>query len=331
VYPPADPAAPEEADDPVQRFLGELNQLRNSAGMPSYRQLAARAHYSRSALWRAARGSHLPSREIALALACACGGDRAEWDRKWCAARAQASMSRPAADDHGKAAPSAAPAASSAQPARRAGQRYFSPPRRSPSGQRRLPPSRGRLRRHQPPRSVQRPGSPGLPMVMIPMSATARPISNGSSSRTCTGQMTSYTAGLSFTTPTSAMPAGVTSSGRTPPDGGSPSSPGGFPTTASRPQAARKMPRLTRGGMCLPRPAGAAFGSRPISPWARCAAPRPSPAAGQTSSTRASGRRRLRRRHRHRGTQAVFARYQAACLRRGMFGYVWRSALDGSA
>jgi hypothetical protein len=112
---PADPAAPAAADDPVRRLLEELNQLRNSAGMPSYRQLAARTHYSRSALWRAARSSRLPSREITLALACACGGDRAEWDRKWCATRAQAFIARAATGDPGQSLPSAVPAALPAQ------------------------------------------------------------------------------------------------------------------------------------------------------------------------------------------------------------------------
>jgi hypothetical protein len=109
---PADPAAPAEADDPVQRLVGELNQLRISAGKPSYRQLAARTYYSRSTLWRATHGSRLPSREITLALACACGGGKAEWDRRWCAARAQASIARAATGEPGQAA---APAAQAAQ------------------------------------------------------------------------------------------------------------------------------------------------------------------------------------------------------------------------
>src|SRR5450756_1107011 len=79
---PSDPAAL-PAKDPVQRLVAELDHLRGATGMASYRKLAARTHYSRSALWRATRGSRLPSRDITLALASACGGDIAEWDRKW--------------------------------------------------------------------------------------------------------------------------------------------------------------------------------------------------------------------------------------------------------
>jgi hypothetical protein len=122
---PADLPAPTAADDPVRRFREELNQLRNSAGVPSYRQLAARAHYSRSALWRASRGSRLPSREITLALACACGGDKDEWDRKWCAARAQSLIAPLATDAPDPAVPPAAAALLPVPTARR---------RRGPSG-----------------------------------------------------------------------------------------------------------------------------------------------------------------------------------------------------
>jgi hypothetical protein len=110
----ADPVAPAETDDPVQRLVAELNQLRISAGKPSYRQLADRTYYSRSALWRATRSSRQPSRDITLALACACGGDRAEWDRKWSAMRAQASANA-AATGPGRAAPSVAEATRPAQ------------------------------------------------------------------------------------------------------------------------------------------------------------------------------------------------------------------------
>ena len=122
----ADPATPAEATDRAQLLVAELNQLRVSAGMPSYRQLAARTHYSRSALWRATHSPYLPSREITLALASACGGDRAEWDRKWHTARVQAATGRAATSDPGQASPPAA----------------ATPPARALPGRRRLP---GRL------------------------------------------------------------------------------------------------------------------------------------------------------------------------------------------
>jgi hypothetical protein len=111
---PPDPAIAAEVSDPVLRLVTELNELRESAGRPSYRQLAARTHYSRSALWRATHGPRLPSRDITLALACACGGDKAEWDRKWCAARAEASARHLAAGE-------SRPAAFHVAPPRRAG------------------------------------------------------------------------------------------------------------------------------------------------------------------------------------------------------------------
>lgn len=46
---------------PLQRFAWELRQLRLRAGRPSYRELAARVHYSASMLSEAAAGLSLPS------------------------------------------------------------------------------------------------------------------------------------------------------------------------------------------------------------------------------------------------------------------------------
>ena len=97
-------SAASPAADPALRVIAELNQLRAAAGMPSYRKLAASTNYSRSTLWRATRGSRLPARDITLALAAACGGDIAEWDRKWRAADAQASQARTLGRDDGTTA-----------------------------------------------------------------------------------------------------------------------------------------------------------------------------------------------------------------------------------
>ncbi|WP_181803683.1 helix-turn-helix domain-containing protein [Streptomyces shenzhenensis] len=71
---------------PVERFAWELRKLRAAAGAPGYRQLAARAHYSASALSTAASGKTLPTREVTLAFVAACGGDVEEWAGKWAAA-----------------------------------------------------------------------------------------------------------------------------------------------------------------------------------------------------------------------------------------------------
>ncbi|WP_192809912.1 nSTAND1 domain-containing NTPase [Actinomadura rudentiformis] len=68
---------------PVERLAWELRRLRDQAGRPSYRELAQRAHFSRSTLAEAANGMRLPSLEATLAYAVACGGDRAEWERRW--------------------------------------------------------------------------------------------------------------------------------------------------------------------------------------------------------------------------------------------------------
>ncbi|GAA2085861.1 hypothetical protein GCM10009801_47850 [Streptomyces albiaxialis] len=75
---PVDPA-----EGPVQRFAYELRKLRQEAGGPTYRRLAARCDYSVTTLSQAAAGERLPSLPVALAYATACGGDREEWERRW--------------------------------------------------------------------------------------------------------------------------------------------------------------------------------------------------------------------------------------------------------
>ncbi|MFI6603915.1 helix-turn-helix domain-containing protein [Nonomuraea sp. NPDC050536] len=83
---PENPVDPEAG--PVQRFAWQLRQLREQAGTPGYRHLAKRAHYSPSTLADAAKGERLPSLEVALAYAEACGGDPEEWRARWTAASA---------------------------------------------------------------------------------------------------------------------------------------------------------------------------------------------------------------------------------------------------
>jgi hypothetical protein len=67
----------------VEAFAHALRELRVSAGTPPYRAMARRAGYSASALSAAASGAALPSLEVALAYAGACGGDREEWMARW--------------------------------------------------------------------------------------------------------------------------------------------------------------------------------------------------------------------------------------------------------
>lgn len=83
-HPSGDPA-----DDPAERFASELRALRHSAGGPTYRQMSARTGQPSSALSAAVQGGQLPSLDVALAYAEACDGDRAEWERRWRAARAE--------------------------------------------------------------------------------------------------------------------------------------------------------------------------------------------------------------------------------------------------
>ncbi|MFH8349573.1 hypothetical protein [Streptomyces sp. NPDC018045] len=78
-----------DADTPLVRFAADLRRLREKAGSPTYRQLAARAHYSIATLSDAAAGRRLPSLPVALAYVRACGGDVRQWERRWHALAAE--------------------------------------------------------------------------------------------------------------------------------------------------------------------------------------------------------------------------------------------------
>jgi hypothetical protein len=67
----------------LARFAAELRELRTRAGGPTYRELALGAFYSASTLSQAASGLVIPTRGVTLAFVSACGGDVAEWDRRW--------------------------------------------------------------------------------------------------------------------------------------------------------------------------------------------------------------------------------------------------------
>ncbi|GAU64988.1 hypothetical protein SSP35_01_03250 [Streptomyces sp. NBRC 110611] len=81
---PENPVDPEAG--PVERLAWELRRLRAGAGGPSYRALAKKAHYSVSTLAAATKGDRLPSLDVLLAFAEACGGKRSEWEARWRAA-----------------------------------------------------------------------------------------------------------------------------------------------------------------------------------------------------------------------------------------------------
>lgn len=60
-----------------------LRALRHQAGMPPYRELARRAHYSAATLSEAAGGRRLPSLAVTMAYVRACGGDPTLWQKRW--------------------------------------------------------------------------------------------------------------------------------------------------------------------------------------------------------------------------------------------------------
>lgn len=64
-------------------FAADLRRLREKAGKPAYRELAARAHYSAATLADAANGRKLPTLAVTLAYVKACGGDAEEWEARW--------------------------------------------------------------------------------------------------------------------------------------------------------------------------------------------------------------------------------------------------------
>ncbi|MFY1675355.1 hypothetical protein ACN27G_36400 [Plantactinospora sp. WMMB334] len=67
----------------VREFAAGLRLLREKAGLPGYRELARRAHFSATTLSEAAGGRRLPTLAVTLAYVAACGGDPAEWEARW--------------------------------------------------------------------------------------------------------------------------------------------------------------------------------------------------------------------------------------------------------
>ncbi|MFJ8332307.1 hypothetical protein [Streptomyces sp. NPDC094437] len=85
-------------DGAVPRFAHELRELRDGAGGPTYRAMAARAGYSAPTL-AAAGGERLPSLPVLLAYVTACDGDPAYWQRRWDEAVAETADLRAREDD----------------------------------------------------------------------------------------------------------------------------------------------------------------------------------------------------------------------------------------
>ncbi|MFJ8039538.1 hypothetical protein ACIRBX_03360 [Kitasatospora sp. NPDC096147] len=85
----------------VADFASRLRRLRAEAGNPTYRDMARTAMYSASVLSSAANGHRLPTLQVALAYAAACGGEREEWRGRWLSAATRGGVpvigNRPAA------------------------------------------------------------------------------------------------------------------------------------------------------------------------------------------------------------------------------------------
>lgn len=69
-------------DDDTARFLRELRQLRNGAGL-GHAQLAARAHYPYDSIKAAEVGPSLPDLPVLSAFVRGCGGPTQEWEERW--------------------------------------------------------------------------------------------------------------------------------------------------------------------------------------------------------------------------------------------------------
>lgn len=69
-------------DDNTARFLRELRQLRDGAGL-DHAQLAARAHYPYDSIMAAELGPSLPDLPVLSAFVRGCGGPTQEWEERW--------------------------------------------------------------------------------------------------------------------------------------------------------------------------------------------------------------------------------------------------------
>jgi hypothetical protein len=68
--------------DDAARFLNELRQLRNGAGL-GHAELAARAHYPYDSIRAAEVGPSLPDLPVLSAFVRGCGGTAEEWEERW--------------------------------------------------------------------------------------------------------------------------------------------------------------------------------------------------------------------------------------------------------
>jgi hypothetical protein len=115
------------AVDDAMRFLRELRQLRNEAGLEPV-ELAARAHYPHDVIVAAEAGPGLPELPVLSAYVRGCGGGLAEWEERW-----RSVIGSPAAALHLPARP-----AGSSSLAEAGAQSTYTSPAVDPEDQRRI-------------------------------------------------------------------------------------------------------------------------------------------------------------------------------------------------
>lgn len=87
--------------DDTARFLRELRQLRNGAGL-GHAELAARAHYPYDSIRAAEVGPSLPDLPVLCAFVRGCGGTTEEWEERWRSLTKSPSLPVPATRQSGQ-------------------------------------------------------------------------------------------------------------------------------------------------------------------------------------------------------------------------------------
>ncbi len=78
------PQAPlDPTSGPLACFAADLRALREAAGSPTYRVMAARTGLPAASLARTASGQVLPGVRLVRGYVAACGGDELTWIARW--------------------------------------------------------------------------------------------------------------------------------------------------------------------------------------------------------------------------------------------------------
>lgn len=85
------PEKPLDTVGEIAAFAAELRQMKAAVPGMTYREIAARSHFSRATLAAATNGRQMPTLPVVLAIVEACGGEPALWRRRWEKARRRSS------------------------------------------------------------------------------------------------------------------------------------------------------------------------------------------------------------------------------------------------